>query len=454
MADKLFARCRDYIAKHALLEPDDKVLLAVSGGVDSMVLLHLFSRFEYRLGVAHCNFHLRGEEGDEDARSVEEKCRELGIDHFNIDFDTMAEVNATGESVEMAARRLRYDWFRRLCAEHGYTKIVIAHHADDSVETFFINLIRGTGLRGLTGIHVTNGNIVRPLLFAARREILDYAHENKIAFRVDSSNLTTKYLRNKIRLGVVPRIKEISPQFGTTMTANVERLSNALVFIDRQMDKIRQEITSRVGDSEVIAVERIDRQLPRDYVIYEMLRPYGFSAEVVGDLIHGLGAGKSGVRFFSNTHVAYLNRRHIIVKDIRQSESYSLTVERHEDKVYGLGGLLTFEVVEREDIGELRQPEHIALLDADRVVWPLTVRIWEEGDSFVPLGMSGHKKVSDFLIDEKVPLPDKETQLVVESSGEIVWLVGRRIDDRCKITDATTHVLRIAREECDETMFV
>ena len=419
-----------------------------------MVLLHLFSKLDYRYGVAHCNFCLRGDEGDEDARSVEETCRKLGVAHFNIDFDTLAEVNATGESVEMVARRLRYDWFRRLCAEHDYTKVVIAHHSDDSVETFFINLIRGTGLRGLTGIHMTNGNVIRPLLFATRREILDYAHENGVAFRVDSSNLTTKYVRNKIRLGVVPRIREISPHFGATMTANVDRLSSALVFIDRQMDKIRAEITNRVGNSTVFSVDLIDRELPRNYVIFEMLRPYGFNSEVVGDLLRSLEDEKSGSRFFSHTHVAYLNRRHIIVKDIREAESYHLTVERDVAKIYGLGGLLAFETLEREDIESLHQPEDVALLDAAKVVYPLTVRIWEEGDSFVPFGMQGRKKVSDYLIDRKMPLPDKERQLVVESGGEIVWLVGQRIDDRYKITETTADVLRIAREECDEAMFM
>jgi tRNA(Ile)-lysidine synthase len=454
MADKLISRFKEYIAEKSLCTPDDRLLLAVSGGVDSMALLHLFSRLEYPYGVAHCNFHLRGEEGDEDARSVAQESERLGVEHFNIDFDTMAEVEATGESIEMAARRLRYTWFRSLCEEHGYTKIVIAHHSDDSIETFFINLIRGTGLRGLTGIHATYGNIIRPLLFATRREILDYAHANGVSFRNDSSNHSTKYLRNKIRLGVIPRIREISPRFGITMTDNVERLSNALLFIDRQMEKIRTQIAHSLGGSLVIPVDAIDPELPRNYVIYELLRPYGFNAEVVSDLIHSLDAGKSGTRFFSHTHAAYLDRRNIILKEIADAESYRLTVEENMPKVYGLGGLLTFETLEREDLESLHQPECIALLDATKVSWPLTVRLWEEGDSFIPFGMSGRKKVSDFLIDEKIPLPEKEQQLVIESTGGIIWLVGRRIDDRYKVTEKTTHVLRIARQEFDEAVFI
>jgi tRNA(Ile)-lysidine synthase len=453
MADKLIGRFRKYIAAKSLFTDDDKLLLAVSGGVDSMVLLHLFSRLDYRYGVAHCNFHLRDLEGDEDALSVEEAARSLGAEHFNIDFDTRAEADATGESIEMAARRLRYGWFQQLCEEHGYTKIVIAHHSDDSIETFFINLIRGTGLRGLTGIHATRGNIVRPLLFATRREILDYAHQNKVGFRQDSSNLSTKYLRNKIRLGVIPRIREISPQFGPTMTGNVERLSSALLFIDRQMDRIRTEITHTLGTSTVIPVDAIDPLLPRGYVIFELLRPYGFSSEAVADLLHGLEAGRSGIRFFSHTHVVYLDRRNLIVQEIRRGGAYRLSVEPDTTNLYGLGGMLTFETLEIEDVGPLQQPPEVALLDAGKIRYPLTVRIWEEGDTFIPFGMTGHKKVSDYLIDEKVALPDKEQQLVVESDGTIVWLVGRRIDDRYKVTETTTHVLRIARQESDEAMF-
>ncbi len=448
--NKLFSRFEEYIHSHGLLAAGDKALLAVSGGVDSMVMLHLFARTKHRYGVAHCNFHLRGEEGDEDAQMVEETCRTLGVEHFNIDFDTLAEVDATGESVEMAARRLRYTWFREVCERHGYTKIVIAHHSDDSVETFFINLLRGTGLRGLTGIHTTRERVIRPLLFSTRREILDYAHENGVAFREDSSNLSRKYLRNKIRLGVIPRIREIAPAFGVTMTGNVERLTNALRFIDVQMEKIRTQITARQGESTVISLGEIDPALPRDYVVYELLRPYGFNAGVIDDLRKSLAAGRTGVRFFSPTHVACLNRDHVIVKEIREAENYHYAVPEGEHKVYTPAGMLHFELLEREDVPELHLPEEIALLDAAKIRYPLIIRTWEEGDSLVPLGMMGHKKVSDMLVDDKTALPDKERQLVVLSQGEIVWLVGRRIDERYKVSESTTHILRIAREESEE----
>ena len=222
---------RKYIADNDLATHDDRILLTVSGGVDSMVMLSLFTRSGYRVGVAHCNFQLRGAESDEDEVLVEEETRKYGVEFYNKRFETAAEMERTGESMEMAARRLRYAWFDALSREHGYTVVAIAHHADDSIETFFINLLRGTGLRGLTGISTQVGKVVRPLMFASRKEILEYAVANRIPFREDSSNRSTKYLRNKIRLGLIPRIREINPKFTSLMRRNIARLTDAQLFI-------------------------------------------------------------------------------------------------------------------------------------------------------------------------------------------------------------------------------
>ena len=300
---------RSYVRERSLCTADERILLAVSGGVDSMVMLSLFVRCGYRVGVAHCNFQLRGREADEDDVLVEQQAARYGVPYFGARFDTLAEVAATGDSVEMAARRLRYGWFDKLCDEHGYDKIAIAHHADDSVETFFINLIRGTGLRGLTGIHVVNGRLIRPLLFSTRREIVDYALANKIPYREDSSNASTKYLRNKFRLGIVPRIKEISPQFTETMTSNVERLTSAQSFIDRGIELIRQHAVRTEGDRTVIEMSLIDPLLPLHFVIFELMRGMGFNGEVIDSLGRAFAEGHgSGKRFFSKDSVAYIDR--------------------------------------------------------------------------------------------------------------------------------------------------
>lgn len=283
---------RSYVRERSLCTADERILLAVSGGVDSMVMLSLFVRCGYRVGVAHCNFQLRGREADEDDVLVEQQAARYGVPYFGARFDTLAEVAATGDSVEMAARRLRYGWFDKLCDEHpGTTRSPSLTMPTDSVETFFINLIRGTGLRGLTGIHVVNGRLIRPLLFSTRREIVDYALANKIPYREDSSNASTKYLRNKFRLGIVPRIKEISPQFTETMTSNVERLTSAQSFIDRGIELIRQHAVRTEGDRTVIEMSLIDPLLPLHFVIFELMRGMGFNGEVIDSLGRAFAEG-------------------------------------------------------------------------------------------------------------------------------------------------------------------
>jgi len=442
-----------YVEENNLIHRDDKILLAVSGGVDSMVMMNLFHTCGFNFGVAHCNFCLRGKESDEDEEMVEEECRKLGIKHYNIRFDTKNEIDLSGESVQMVARRLRYDWFNKLSVEHGYTKIAIAHHSDDSIETFFINLIRGTGLRGITGINVTNKQIIRPLLFATRREISDYAVKNKVKYREDSSNRSTKYLRNKIRLGIIPKIKEVSPNFGKTMTHNVERLSMALRFIDTVMGDIMDKVSMKYGSNVIIDTELIPKNLDLNYVIFELLRPYGFNTEVVKDLYNSLMVGNSGTKFHSYSHIAYIDRKKIILKDISEiPENYYVEIGEELDQEFCLGGTLTFEKLEIEDLELGSNPENIALLDAELITYPLIVRIWKDGDYFIPLGMTGKKKVSDFLIDQKIPVPEKEKQLVIESSGNIIWLVDRRIDNRYKITENTRNVLRITKKLNEEQL--
>ena len=439
---------RAYIREHGLCSYHDRILLAVSGGGDSMVMMSLFVRTGYNVGVAHCNFQLRGAEADEDDVMVQKEAARLGIPYYGTRFDTNAEAAATGESIEMAARRLRYAWFEQLCVEHGYDKVAIAHHADDSVETFFINLLRGTGLRGLTGISVTNGRLIRPLLFSQRKEIIDFALSQKIPYREDSTNASTKYVRNKFRLGVIPRIRDISPRFVDTMAENVERLTAAQRFIDCCMSRIREDVVTEEAEGRtVIDLKRVDPRLPLDFVVFELMRGFGFNGEVINGLYRTLAEGHgSGKRFFSKDRIAYVDRGRILIQPIPDDECCKTEIAVDADKVWCGGCVLTFTRMDVDDVESLRQPQHVALLDADKLKYPLAVRRWVEGDWFVPFGMERHKKISDFLIDCKVPLPDKKRQLVVVSGDDIVWVVGRRIDDRYKIGSSTENVLRIVRE--------
>ena len=309
-----------YIKENGLLAPDDRVLLTVSGGVDSMVMLRLFTGCGYRVGVAHCNFQLRGTESDEDETLVAEEAARLGVECYNRRFDTLSEMERTGESMEMAARRLRYAWFEELRLEHGYTAVAVAHHADDSIETFFINLLRGTGLRGLTGISQQAGRIVRPLMFASRKEILEYAVANKIPYREDSSNRSTKYLRNKIRLGLVPRIREINPAFTSLMRRNIGRLTDAQRFIDHGIERIRGEAVTSENGIDIIRPDRIDPAFPRGFVIYELLAAYGFKSDVIDALCRALDQQATGRRFYSRTKMACIDRGAIAVAPIADDD--------------------------------------------------------------------------------------------------------------------------------------
>ena len=436
-----------YLESNDLARHDDKILLTVSGGVDSMVLLSLFHLSGYNIGVAHCNFQLRGVESEEDEVLVHDEAEKRGVPFYNKRFETKAEMERTGESMEMAARRLRYTWFEELCEEHGYTCVAVAHHADDSIETFFINLLRGTGLRGLTGISNQIGRIIRPLTFASRKEILEYAVHNHIPFREDSSNRSTKYLRNKIRLGLVPRIREINPKFTSLMSSNIARLTDAQLFINHGIERIREEAVTCKDGIDTIHLDRIDPAFPRGFVIYELLSSsYGFKGDVIDSLCRALDHNATGRKFYSRDHVAYIDRGTISVEDIPSDDECIVSVEEGAQRSYCGNSVLYFEQCDIDTIKNFGVPENIAQIDADKLKYPLTLRRWKEGDRFIPFGLTGSKKVSDYLIDHKISIPEKQRQFVLLSGDEIVWLVGRRIDDRYRLTQETENVLRITKE--------
>ena len=436
-----------YIEENELFSHDDKILLTVSGGVDSMVMMSLTAAAGYRFGVAHCNFQLRGAESDEDEVLVEREANRYGAEFFNKRFDTLGEMQRTGESMEMAARRLRYAWFKELCEQHGYTAIAIAHHSNDSIETFFINMLRGTGLRGLTGITTQVGRVVRPMMFATRKDIHDYAVAHHIPFREDSSNRSTKYLRNKVRIGLVPMLKEINPQFTTIMRRNIARLSQAQDFITSAINIVKGEVLEHSGDVHTLRVGQIRPTLPRNYVIYEILSSeYGFKGDVVDALCHALDNGATGRRFYSREWVAVVDRGNVVIAPIMEDDSCETIVERNTVRSYAGGSVLYYEYCNIDFIDDLDQGENVALLDADKLKFPLRVRRWQEGDWFIPFGMSGRKKLSDYLIDKKVSIAEKSRQFVLLSGDDIVWVIGRRLDDRFAITRKTENVLRVIRD--------
>ncbi len=443
----LLERFKEYIDSSKMVKQGDKVLLTVSGGVDSMVMMNLFAKCGYNIGVAHCNFQLRGDESDEDELLVENAARELGVEFYNRRFDTALEVKSSGDSMEMVARRQRYEWFDALSHEHNYASIAVAHHIDDSIETFFINLFRGTGLKGLTGISARRGKIIRPMMFAQRKDLLDYASSSKIPFREDSSNRSTKYLRNKIRLGLIPRVKEISPKFTSLMRQNIERLTDAQLFINSTIKRIGHEVITCEEGIYKLDRSLIDPSLPQNFVIYELLNSnFGFKGDVVDSLIASAESESSGRKFYSSNFVAYTNRGVILVSEIPSDDPCEVSVEQSAIRSYCGNSVLYYEHLDIGLLESLNVPSKVALIDADKLEYPLTLRRWREGDHFTPLGMSGRKKVSDLLIDEKVPQPEKERQFVLLSAGEIVWVVGRRVSERFKVDLDSENILRVTKE--------
>ncbi|MFI3299498.1 MAG: tRNA lysidine(34) synthetase TilS [Rikenellaceae bacterium] len=424
------SKFKNFVEKESLLSGDDKVLVCVSGGVDSMVLLSLVGEYlgrRDRVGVAHCNFMLRGGESDGDTALVERTCESYGVECHIRYFDTKAVVRSSGDSTQMVARQLRYAWFEELAAEFGYTKIAIAHHSDDAIETFFINLMRGTGVRGLGGISVVRANIVRPLLFASRDEIEKYALQNNIEYRTDSSNMSDNYLRSRLRYDILPRFESSSRSFRTTMAHNIERLSSTGRFIEGVISHIKGDII-RDGKLDLSVLSNYPE--PK-FVLYEILRSYGFSGEVVDDIY---GANHTGKQFYSPSHLATLNRGELLIEPRANIELEEFELLENDPRI---------EKVNTTTLMSLSTPENVALICADGLSFPLKYRRWESGDSFVPLGMTGQKKVSDFLIDQKVSLPDKERQGVLLSGEDIVWVVGRRIDNRYRVTERSRTVIKI-----------
>jgi tRNA(Ile)-lysidine synthase len=492
---------KSYVARHSLLDDADSVLAAVSGGVDSMALLHLLLAAGYSTGVAHCNFRLRGEESDGDERMLRECCHRKNIPFLVARFDTSRYAAQKGISIQMAARELRYAWLESVAAEQGFGKIAVAHNANDEVETFLLNLVRGTGLRGLAGMAAKRGKIVRPLLFASRTNILQYAQEHGLSFREDSSNRQLKYARNRIRMEVIPELAKINPAFLATMQGNMERLGAAQRLVAEMADGLRKKACTAVGSELHIKISALpDDNLP--FWLFELLYEFGFSGATVGDVAEAL-RGISGKIFYSPTHRLLKNRTTLIVlprereapaaqtgsaqpngmrrevaqlqaprvkapqvKDARVEDAQQqaprvkdapvqaprvqellIPAALIQDAVKGckveLGcAELSFTMLGSQNV-QLNQGSSVALLDYDALQFPLKLRLWQPGDRFVPLGMKGGKKLSDFFTDAKLSLFEKQEQLLLcSANGDVAWVVGRRMDNRYRVAEKTARILR------------
>lgn len=423
------------------VSPTNTVLIALSGGADSVALLHLLKDANIHCTAAHCNFHLRGTESDEDEKFVRTLCRELNIPLQTIDFQTVEYAEKQRISIEMAARELRYSWFDELAKELKIDLIATGHHGDDAIETFFLNLTRGTGIKGLTGISWRRGNIIRPLLFASAQEIKDYCHENSFNYRTDSTNQETVFYRNKIRSEIVPLFKEMNPSFFDTMQSNMEYLKESRNIIEDELTKIQLQITAREGDSFLIPISVIKKYAHRKSLLFDLMQPYGFSGQQIHQIVKTVNS-LPGKQFLSHTHRLVVDRFNLILTPITEQDKnrYSVPdgVTEIEHPLH-----LTFKKYSRTSEFQFSKDPNLIHLDADLLDFPLYLRHPLEGEKFQPLGMSNFKKLSDFFIDEKLSIVEKEETWLLLNGEEVIWVVGLRIDNRFKITHRTKNILEI-----------
>ena len=430
----------NYCKKHSLFTKNDKILLAVSGGIDSMVMLDLFKNSNLKIGIAHCNFQLRDKDSNRDELFVTNKANRLGVDCYSKKFETKMYSRENAVSIQMAARELRYAWFEELRHKQRYNLVAIAHNLDDSLETVLFNLTKGTGITGLKGIPIKTGNIIRPLLFAQKQEIINYANEKGLKWRTDISNIDNKYTRNLIRNKVIPVLKEINPKILDTFANTTEKINAVSSIFIQWIESMRNDAIENRGEDIYIAKSKIlDWEIyARELILFEMIRLYGFNYNQAKNVCTSID--EIGKLFISETHHLNIDRDLIIISKIPDINT-RVIIEKGDQLIELNGSNIVMEVHDKKI--NIEPDVNVAYLDLDDLVFPLVIRNWTEGDSFVPLGMKGEKKLSDFMIDEKIPLNLKSRVLVVTSAGNIVWIVGHRIDDRYKITENTSRTCRL-----------
>ncbi|MBR3758057.1 MAG: tRNA lysidine(34) synthetase TilS [Bacteroidaceae bacterium] len=440
-----------WIARENLFSVGEPLLVALSGGADSVALLRVLLRLGYRCDAAHCNFHLRGEESNRDEEFCRTLCRQLGVALHITHFDTQAYARQKGISIEMAARDLRYAWFEELCCEHDYTRVAVAHHRDDSVETLLLNLVRGTGLAGLTGIRSQNGRVVRPLSGVSRKEIVAYLKALGQEYVTDSTNLQDEFVRNKIRLQILPLLEKINPQVREKISATIDHLRGVEIIYEKSV----QEALARVSldGGHALDIPALMAEVEPRTILFEWLRPYGFVSAQVDEVFRSL-TGESGRRF-SNGAWELLKDRDVLLLRPYQLEGEDkcwLSVPQAPAEVpLAQGSMLVINHFMLSPDYQISRMANVATFDAAQVEFPLTIRPWQMGDKFAPFGMKGKKKlVSDLLTDLKLSRFEKEAQLIVnDARGRILWVVGRRTDERARVTEQTKEIIEIRLNSVD-----
>ena len=418
-------------------------MVAISGGIDSVVLIHLLNHLNFDISLAHCNFQLRGEDSDQDEKFVTKLADQLQLTIFTNSFATTEFAKKEKLSIQLAARKLRYDWFDIILKENKLDYILTAHHADDSLETFLINMIRGTGLDGLTGIPERNENIFRLLLPFTREQIEKYAEDNTIVWRDDSSNVETKYVRNKIRHDVIPVLKELNPSLLNSFNKTLHNLKGSRQIIKDSIENLKGRVIIPAG----VGIQKIDIEILKEFnnpqaYLYELLNEFGFTEwNDIADLLEA----QSGKQIVSSSHRIVKDRDFLLLTDIDSARI------KEKEKIYEVFENDRFVEVEdfKLEFSDVKtisiegKTQNVAFIDRDKLKFPLIVRKWKNGDYFYPSGMQGKKKLSNFFVDNKMSVLQKEKIWLLCSANEIIWVIGKRLDDRYKAIVTTHNILKI-----------
>jgi tRNA(Ile)-lysidine synthase len=428
-----------FIAKNDLFKADQKILLAVSGGKDSVLMVHLFKLAGFNFGIAHCNFNLRGEESLRDESFVKLLAATQEVPFHNIRFDTKSYAKANHLSTQMAARELRYNWFEEIRQAEHYDLVALAHHQNDAIETVLLNLTRGTGISGLHGILPKRDKLIRPLLFLSRPDIDTCIETNQVDFIEDSSNSSDYYARNKIRLNVVPQLKDINPNLEYTFAQNIQRFADTEEVVQQLVAIQRKALITQTQAGLTLSLEKVKQLHPQKFLLFELLKPFGFSEYIIADLIASLDR-QTGTSFYSITHRITINRDNLLITETSTKEDLNAVyISPLDEQVYFRQQAIK---ITRANTPEFERSRNKAFVDADLLIFPLLVRSRQQGDIFMPLGMNKFKKLSNFYVDEKIPLPEKENiPIVVNGNGDLIWIAGMRQDNRYKVSATTKKVV-------------
>lgn len=428
-----------FITANHLFEKTDQLLVACSGGVDSVVLCHVLYSNGYQFSIAHCNFQLRGNESDKDEFFVKKLAEKFGVKFYVKQFETASYAEANKLSIQVAARELRYAWFSELLAEHQLNYLLTAHHADDNVETVLMNVFKGTGIAGMHGILAKRNKLVRPLLFATKNDIVQYANEHALSWVEDASNATNKYTRNFFRHNVIPLVERVIPNAAANVLETIERMKEAELLYNQAIETHKKKLLEYRGEEVHIPILKFEKAAPFKTIAYEIIKDYGFNANQLPELLSLLKAD-TGKYIISVTHRIIKNRKWLIIAPVQSAAASNLLIEEEDESIEFESGKLQLNFTDKTTPSTER---NIATLDAKHIRFPLLLRKWKTGDYFYPLGMPKKKKVARFLIDLKLSKTDKEKVWVIESNQKIIWVVGYRIDDRFKLNATTKKALRL-----------